>query len=60
MYIMTERGWRPLQVLTAPVPFAPPRYRGELPSKELLAYVAGMERDHDEWVKRRAAMKAER
>jgi hypothetical protein len=57
MYIFTERGWRPLQVLVQPQPVAPPRYRGDLPSKELLAYCAALDRDHAEWVARRQVMK---
>lgn len=35
---------------------APPMYRGELPSKECLRYIAKLDRDHEEWLERRASM----
>lgn len=60
MHIKTERGWRPLQ--TAPMNKLgqePPRYQGPLPSREALAYIAGLEAEHVEWVARRAQMVAD-
>lgn len=56
MHIKTERGWMPLQTSTKPIPEAPPRYRGPLPSRECLAYIAGLDNAHVEWVERRKTM----
>lgn len=57
MQIFTERGWRHLQTpVTNILTEAPPRYRGPLPSKACLAYVAELETAHTQWLATRAAM----
>jgi hypothetical protein len=56
MHIFTKRGWRPLPIKAEPVPAAPQLYTGPIPSFECQAFIRQLERNHVEWVERRAAL----
>lgn len=60
LYIKTAWGWTRAwgwEPYTEKAPADPELYKGPLPSFEARAFIRGMEREHAEWVKRRAMMK---